>query len=285
MSKFLEDFTVFIKEKNINIYTVAEITGDNPPEVVEINPGNPCQNSYSVSKFFTLTALGFLWDEGKLNTDEKLTEILATYCPENMDPKWHEATVDMAIRHYCGLPEGYLDIDSLDSRTFGSDYLGYVLSCPVGDTTKYAYTDAEFYLLARVVTEKAGKHILEYLWEKLFTPLGFREVAWSCCPKNHPMGATGLYVRTEDMVKLAALYLNKGVHAGKRLLSQQWIDLVRERNYLFGAPGEGYGHGGMRGQNLIVLPKYNKALAWHGCHEEGEAIIQWLTEYLGKEND
>ncbi|MBE7056173.1 MAG: serine hydrolase [Ruminococcaceae bacterium] len=281
MSKLLNDFAEFVKENNVHIYTIAEAEGNNPPETVEINPGNPCQNSYSVSKFFTLTALGFLWDEGKVSLDEKITEILAPYCPPDMDTKWHQATVEMAIRHYCGLPEGYLDIDSLDSRTFGTDYLGYVLSCPVGDTTKYAYTDAEFYMLARVVSEKAGKNIYEYLWEKLFTPLGFSEVAWSCCPKHYPMGATGLYIKTEDMVKLGALYLNNGVYNGKKLLSEEWINLVREKKYLFDTPGEGYGHGGMRGQNLMVLPKYGRALAWHGFHEEGETLLKWLTEYLG----
>lgn len=283
MSKFLNSFADFVKSNNINIYTIAEITGSNEPELVKLVPCNPCQNSYSVSKFFTLTAVGLLWDEGRIELCHKLTDILADHCPTDMHPKWREATVEMAIRHRCGLPQGYLDIDCDDVSTFGKDYLAYVLSTPVGDTENYSYTDAEFYLLARAVTERAEKPICEYLWDKLFYKLGFKELAWSCCPMNHAMGATGLYIRTEDMVKLGGLYLNKGIYKGERLLSERWINTVIENGYLPGYSAGGYGHGGMLGQMLLVLPNHNRAVAWHGYHTDSEKVNKWITEYVEKE--
>lgn len=48
---------------------------------------------------------------------------------------------------------------------------------------------------------------------------------------GYPMGATGLYIRTQDMVKLGALYLRQGTYAGKRILSEHWTRLVLERGY------------------------------------------------------
>lgn len=283
MSKFLNDFSAFIKERNINVYTIAVAEGDGEAELVRFKECNPCQNSYSVSKFFTLTAIGLLCDEGVLSLDERITDILSAYCPKGMDEKWRSITVEMAIRHYCGLPEGYLDIDCGDVAEFGNDYLSYVLSTPVGDTNQYSYTDAEFYLLSRVVREKAHCPLTAYLWKKLFYPLGFGEVAWSTCPQNHAMGATGLYIRTEDMVKLGTLYLNKGIYGEKRILSEKWVDTVLEKGYLHGYYAGGYGHGGMRGQMLLVLPKQKRAVAWHGYHAESEAINAFLADYLERE--
>lgn len=280
MSEFLNELVAFIKKESINVYRVAEIYGDGAPVLVDLQECNPCQNSYSVSKFFTLTALGMIWDEGLIDLNEKVTEVLSPYCGEETCKKWGDVTVDMVIRHHCGLPEGYLDIDCDDATTFGSDYLAYVLNTPIGDTDKHVYTDAAYYLIGRMVAERAGKSLVAFLWERLFAKLGFKEVAWSCCPMNCAMGATGLYLRTEDMVKLGVVYLNKGLYGDRRLISEKWIDTVRERNYLSRYVGEGYGHGGMKGQMLAVLPELNCAVAWHGYHSENAAIKDWIDAYL-----
>ena len=70
MSRFLEDFSALFRARGWNIYRVTEIVGENAPETVTLSPCNACQNSYSVAKAFVVTAIGFLWDEGKLKLDE-----------------------------------------------------------------------------------------------------------------------------------------------------------------------------------------------------------------------
>jgi len=277
---FINAFSEFIRKSNINVYRVAVMTGDGKSQVEAFQACNPCQNSYSVSKFFTLTAIGLLWDEGLIGMEEKFSDIFGSLCPSDMPVEWNDRTVEMAILHHCGLPSGYLDIDSQNALEFGKDYLSYVLSTPLGDSTEYSYTDAEFYLLSRVVSIRSGKPMLEYLWEKLFVPLEFREVAWSSCPMNHPMGATGLYIRTEDMVKLGAVYLNKGWYNGYRILSEKWIDMMIKKEYLRPYTPYGYGHGGMRGQMLAVFPEHKFAVAWHGFHNQDEEIYEWIETFL-----
>ena len=279
-SDFIEKFSRYIEKNGINIFRVAVSSGDGEVEVRSFKECNPCQDSYSVAKFFTLTAIGLLWDDGLIRLDDKLVDIFGSLCPPNMPSSWNDRTIEMAIRHYTGLPGGYLDIDSQNPLEFGKDYLSYVLSTTLGDSSKYSYTDAEYYLLSRVVGILSRKPMLEYLWERLFLKLDFREVAWSCCPMNHPMGATGLYVRTEDMLKLGILYLNRGVYNGNRILSEDWIDLVTERELLKPVLESCYGHGGMLGQMLAVCPKHKLAIAWHGYTIEGKAVKEWVNEYL-----
>lgn len=282
-SSFINSLGNFIREQNINIYRIATVTSDGKIDVLTFKDCNPCQNSYSVSKFFTLTAIGLLWDEGLVRLDEKLSDIFTDLCPSDMPSEWKDRTVEMAILHHCGLPEGHLDIDVQNAVEFGEDYLAYVLSTPLKDPAIYSYTDAEFYLLARVVSIRSGKHMLKYLWEKLFGKLEFREMAWSCCPMNHPMGATGLYIRTEDMVKLGALYLNRGTYNGHRILSEEWIDTVVQKEYLRHYTRHAYGHGGMYGQMLAVFPRHDMAVAWHGFHNDAAAIENWIEESLNNE--
>jgi CubicO group peptidase (beta-lactamase class C family) len=271
MQNFLEEFYNFAKENNINVYRCAAVKGDGEPEAIKINGGNPCQNSYSAAKAFVVTAIGLLYDEGVLKTDEYICDILAEYCPENMSPLWRKITVDMALRHHLGLPGGFLDIDTHDANTFGFDYLGHALSYPIKEPDEFVYTDAAFYILGRVAAAKAGKPLMAYLWEKLFFPLECREVAWSCCPQGYIMGATGLYIRTIDMVKLGAVYLNNGTYKGKRILSEEWVKTVIDNGYELKSCGGGkaYGKGGMRGQKMMVVPAQNRVVAWLGCGDNG----------------
>ena len=122
-----------------------------------------------------------------------------------------------------------------------------------------------------------------FCWENIFLPLGFREAAWSCCPKGHAMGATGLYIRCEDMVKIGAVYLNGGEYLGKRIVSEEWVKKVLDRQYEFAPNGikDAYSKGGMNGQNLIVIPQSNRVVAWHGFSRSDSKgdLHRWVVDY------
>ena len=284
MSRFLDDFVAYVRQRGMNVYRVTEIVGQNVPETVTLTPCNACQNSYSVAKAFVVTAIGFLNDDGKLSTAECVTDILGSLCPENMDTRWHNVTVHMAMRHFCGLAGGFLDIDAQDSTDFGTDYLQYMLTEPLLRDPQVAsvYTDAAYYLLSRVVEIKAGEPLDTFLWNRLFSPLGFREVAWSRCPQGHPMGATGLYLYTEDMAKLGALYRDGGIWQGNRLLSAAWVETVLREGYELRSRevGRVYGKGGMHGQMLMVVPECDRVVAWHGFLRGGaKELAEWVAKY------
>lgn len=267
MSELLNYAVEQAKKLGGTFYKITEIR-DGKTQTVTLNPGNACQNSYSVAKAFTTTAIGMLWDDGLLSTDEKIVDIFADEVPEDMDPAWQAMTVHHLLTHTCGFPVGYLDIDAMDPNTLGTpDYLGYLFRTKLnyvpgqGD----AYSDAAFYALSRVVSKKTGEKLDDYLWPRLFYPLGFREVSWSACPYGYSMGATGLYIYTEDMVKLGQLYLQGGEYNGKRLLSEAWVETVKTRGYEFHnlKAGKAYGKGGAFGQMLLFMPEENASMAWH----------------------
>ena len=247
-------------------------------------PTNACQNSYSVAKAFVVTAIGILYDRGLIKPEDRITEILREECPADVDPRWHEITVHDALLHRLGLPGGFLDIDTHKAEEFGHDYLTYMFRYPFDHEPRIqrSYTDGAYYMLARIVEKKAGMPIDNFLWDTLFYPLGFQEMAWSRCPMGHPMGATGLYIRTVDMVKLGQVYLNGGTYGDTRIISEEWVKLTLENGYELNKMKENsYGKGGMNGQQLWVFPEKNHVIAWHGHHRHNADLHQWVLDYKG----
>ena len=279
MKDFLDKLAKCCEENNYSIYRIAALNGETEEtEHIDLRRMNACMNSYSVAKAYTMTAIGMLVDDGRLSLDEKITDILAGEYTDVADERWHDVTVDMALSHRVGLPKGFLDIDAVDPLTFGEDYLAYTLQQTLDfkPGTDSVYTDAAYYLLARVVDKRANMSLDTFLWKRLFTPLAFREVAWSRCPLGHAMGATGQYVRTDDMVKLGALYLNEGKWKGQQIISEEWVQTALERGYELHKTGYGdsYGKGGMFGQMLLVVPEKKRVVAWHGFGVKAVEMIK-----------
>ena len=287
MSRFTDHISEFIKSQRYSIYNFAEIHNGIESEVC-ITPANPCQNSYSVAKVFTVSAIGLLFDKGLISTSDKIMDILSDQIPtgivRKVDQRWWDVSIDDALLHKIGLAKNFLDIDCLDPTQFGEDYLSYVLCAPFEcpPCTERIYTDASYYLLARVVEKKVRMPLDTFLWKNLLYPLAIREAAFTKCPKGHAMGATGLYIRTLDMARLGALYLGGGEYNGKRILSEEWVTTVLKRGYELRLGGycEGYCKGGMRGQMLYIFPKQNRVIAWHGYgFKQKDELLYFISQY------
>lgn len=286
MSDFLKAFADFLNDREHHIHRIAEYCEGGDIEQMEFSPATPCQNIYSIAKLFTDAAVGLLVDRGLLSTDDKVVESLGELCPASYNSLWKNTTVHMLLKHFVGLPGGFMDIDCLDANDFGDDYLAYVMNYPLRQDhgTQRSYTDASHYILSCIVENRVGMPLDNFLWKELFKPLAFRDAAWSHCPRGHVIGSTGLHLRVEDMIKLGAVYLQGGVWRGKRLLSERWVETVVERQYEFSRIGIGdiYKKGGMLGQNLMVIPEQKRVVAWQAASGQGqEDITEFFRRYLG----
>lgn len=266
---------------HLNLYDIALYTPQGV-RACRLQPCSKCLNSYSVAKLFVVTALGMLWDEGKIRMSDPIHRYIDI--PAGAPDGWHRATLEHAVTHRLGFDEGFLDIDTEDASEYPEDYLSVVFSHPLPHEpgTHEQYSDAAYYLLSRVVSAVSGEKLDAFLRRRLLTPMKFREAAWSCCPLGHPVGATGLYIGAEDMVKIAALYLEGGVWQGERLLSREWTEMAIERGYEIHPYGESglIGKGGMCGQAAVFSRDKRFALAWH-AHERREPMKK-LEAYLGR---
>ena len=261
------------EDNGLNVYFLSVADKEYNIEKEEVIPANPNCNCYSVAKAFTVTAIGLLYDQGKLSMNSYITDILYKYLPVDIDEKWKKVTIHDLLLHQVGFGCGMLDIDCEDASLYpNNDYLKMVLSTRLKyePGTIHQYTDAAYYLLSRVIYEVSGMDIEELLRYLLMNKMRFKEVAWSKCPFGHSIAATGLYIRTEDMAKLGILYLNKGIWKDERILSEEWINMVLSNGYEFKKVKNGwYGKGGMRGQFLVFNMEIGKAIA---CHSYDDSV-------------
>lgn len=275
------DYKARIRSQNLNVYFVSEGDRDYHIRTQKITPANPCCNCYSVAKAFTVTALGMLFDKGLLTPQTRLMDILSPFRPLDMNERWDKVTLHHVLLHRVGFGNGLLDIDAEDASQYPTtDYLRMVLSSPLPHEPGqvHQYTDAAYYLLSRVVAAVSGMDLADLLRPTLMETMQYKEMAWSTCPQGYSMGATGLYLRTEDMVKLGILYLNGGEWHGTRIISREWVNMVLENGYEFGNIGQGwYGKGGMRGQMLMFNPERGLAVACHS-YENNLSISPLMPE-------
>lgn len=263
---------------NISVYSADGISN------ASINGGNPCQNCYSVTKVYCVTAIGMLYDEGKIKTTDTIGQIfadeIAAYGVDTA--KWADITVHDVMKHKAGFTQGgFLDIDSQDATKWDSqDYLKLVLEAELDGKKGYKYTDGAYYLISRIVTKLSGQGLDEFLAERLFNKTNCREYAFACCPQGYPIGATGLYIRSEDVTKLGRIYLDGGKYNGQQIISKEWVDTVLERGYELNKSGEGYAKGGMRGQNLYINFEKNVSVAWHSYADN--SLGETLHAYIAK---
>ena len=284
----LEALVKVAEDEDLPVYRISVYDSEGL-KTETVNASNPCQNCYSVAKLYCVTAIGMLYDEGKIKTSDTIGSIFADELEAyGIDPtKWNKVTIHDVMRHRAGFEHGLLDIDAEDSTKWGSqDYLKLVLSEPLvyEPGEKSVYTDAAFYLISRVVTKISGEKLDDFLAARLFKYTECREFAFSKCPEGYPIGATGLYIRSADVAKLGHIYLNGGKYGDVQIISQEWIDTVIENGYELHSSGDGYSKGGMRGQNIYINFEKNIAVAWHSYDPNGETgvLSDTLHSFIGK---
>lgn len=280
--RLLPELVNIAKEDGCKVYNITEICDGNI-ETAVIREEIRCHNTYSIAKLFTCTCIGILQDKGKLDVDDKIFPLLEKKFPVSFDPKWKDVTLAEVMTHRVGFGSDVLDIDSYNSAEWERDYLTRVLSqeLPGRPNPQFKYTDATFYLASRIVSEVSGEKLNHFMIRELLEPLHFSEYAFSTDPEGYPIGATGMYISTEDQAKLGLLYVQDGIYDGKRILSKEFIDEAFERTfelYPLDKEGNAFGKGGMNGQMLYMNRKTKRVVSIHSFRANVDALVKYILE-------
>ena len=257
-----------LERENINVFRLVLMDRDGAFETADRLPTTPCHDCYSISKAVTATAVGILQDRGLISVSDSLERYfdLRAYDRE----AWRRVKVEHLLTHTMGIERGSLF--EADRYTVPSeDWVDWILRQPLpyAPGQHYAYSNSTFYLLSVVVEKVAGCTLHDFLRRELFTPMGIRDYAWETCPMGHTMGATGLYLSTEDLARFCRLYLCGGLWEGDRLLSGDWCGRVHagpEGSYYGGftvGRNGRYFVAGAYQQFEIIAPDRGAVLAGH----------------------
>ena len=123
-----------------------------------------------------------------------------------------------------------------------------------------------------------GQTVFDFLTPRLFEPLGIENAVWDKSPQGINLGGYGLHIRTEDVVKLGLLYLQKGKWRGKQIVPADWVAAATTRQTSNGSnPNSDWDQGycyqfwrsrhnafrgdGAAGQFCIVMPDEDTVVA------------------------
>ncbi len=273
-----------LTHRAFHVYDMAILTEKGLQEAV-LEPCGRLNNSYSIAKLFINTAIGMLVDEGKLRLEDKITDLLRPQLLFPYDSRWDAVSLRHALSHSMGIDAGCFDVDRDDPATYPTtDYLHYIFAHPPVylPGTHPLYTDVPHYLLSRVISQITQRPADEMIRERIGIPLQFSPCAWQRCPQGYTIGSSGAFVRAQDLVKLAGLYLNRGEFFGQRFLSESWVKLAEANRWdLYPLrQGDFIGKAGINGQMLVYSRHYNLALAWHGFEPNEKALRNAILEVV-----
>ena len=231
---------------------------------------------YSHSKSFTSTAVGFLVDDGRLDLDERVVDLLPDSLPGTLSDNLRQ----LRVRDLLTMNMGADRTDAERDDTAG-DWVKAILANGFQHApgTRFKYDSAATHLLAAIVERRSGKRLMDFLRERLFVPLGMTSPWSTTSPMGIACGGWGMNMTTRDIAVFGQFLLQKGVWEGQRLLSEDWISLAtskqtRSKDIVVGAKAigvgddwaQGYGfqfwrcqHGAFRadgasGQLTVVFP-------------------------------
>jgi CubicO group peptidase (beta-lactamase class C family) len=233
---------------------------------------------YSITKALTSVLAGDLIAEGKISLDSSVKDVIGRYRPD-----LKEAVADkdkVKLRNVLNMTTGlYYDFKPPNDPIYyeAADRLTLAATTkPLLEPGKvFQYMDVNPILATAMLSSAAGEKLEDYAEAKVFKPLGMKHYAWTRADeKGLVSGGWGLRLRPVDMARLGLLALQRGQWEGKQVAPAAWMKAMTSgestrffgyywwvNNILEGGVEGGdqpeFDTMGFKGQNIVVLPKYN----------------------------
>jgi serine-type D-Ala-D-Ala carboxypeptidase len=211
----------------------------------------------SLSKVIgTTTAVEILYDRKKLDLDAPVVK----YIPEFAGTPGHEKIlVRHLLTHSSGLNSREAPWQHAKDRQQIMDLL-YKMPVDWAPGTKVLYSDYNMMLMGEIVYRISGQRLDHFLAKNVFGPLRMEDTGYNPPEKlldlippteqddvfRHVLvhgvvhdknafvmggvsGHAGLFSSASDLAKFAQMYLNGGTYGGKRIISEETIDLFMQR--------------------------------------------------------
>lgn len=220
-SAVIKEYIEKIKaDKTLNMHSIMILRGDKV--IYECCFGGHDMTvpkmTFSACKSITSIAIGMLIDDGKLSLSDRAVDFF-----DDINIIDRLRTEDITVRDLLTMRTGVVfnEAEAMVTTNWVKAYFASASSGKRGET--FDYNSLNTYILSAIVYKASGKHLMEFLSERLFAPLGITDVAWEKCPMGIEKGGWGLYIRPEDMAKIGILVMNGGVWKGKRIVSQRYL--------------------------------------------------------------
>ncbi len=162
---------------------------------------------YSLSKSFTSACVGVAVGDGLLTTDTKIVDIFPTDAPQNPSERLSKMTLSDVLSMQTGHEKCHLD-RMIASRSSIKTFLEQDTVYEPGTT--FVYSTGGTMMAGAAVTAVTGVPLDQYLYERIFKPLGLQKPLWDKSPDGICYGGVGLHVTADEILEFAKLLLDGG---------------------------------------------------------------------------
>lgn len=162
--------------------------------------------------------------------------------------------------------------------------------------TVFNYNGGCTQMLAAIVKKSSGLGIDEFVNQNIFQPLGIKTFEWVKRKDGIPIAASGLRMRSRDLLKFGLLYLNSGNYNGVQIIPQSLVIEAQSLQFQI-EPGVGYGFqiwiptdiingeplttveaNGNGGQVIAINKKYNMVVVITAGHYNKKDMTWWTAD-------
>ncbi len=250
----------------------------------------------SVTKTVTSVLIGIATTRGEFpSLDTPILKFFDESKVANVDDRKRRVTIRHLLTMSSGIDwsEGKYDdpANSCSLMEASADWIQFVIDRPMAEEpgTHFNYNSGGTELLAHIFRTATGQDIEEYAAKHLFAPLGIERFFWKRTPWGLPDTEGGLYLRRQDLAKIAYLFHQNGVWDGQQIVSTDWVKAsiapsitVSEKLgiqygykwwlYPYGKddPRLTFAGSGFGGQMPIVIPDYDIVMVFTGWNILGD---------------
>ena len=207
-------------------------------------------NSFSIAKSITSTLVGAALKDGYIKSlDDPVTRYIRTLRGSAYD----DVTVRQLLTMTSGVKwnEDYTDVNSDVARMYaqppdpGFDMtVSYVRKLPreAPPGTKWVYKTSETNLVGVLVADATGKHLADYLSEKIWRAYGMeRDADWMIDDVGHEQGGCCLAMTLRDYGRFGQFILDGARVNGQPIVPGNWL-ADATRTQVSTGTGTGYGY-------------------------------------------
>lgn len=182
-------------------------------------------NIKSASKSVLAAVTGAALGAGVIqDLDQPIATWLADRFPSNPDPRLNRITIEHLLTMQAGL-------QSTSGANYGAwvssrDWVRYALAQPfVSEPGKgLVYSTGTSHLLSALLTRAAGESTRALTRRLLADPLDISVPEWPADPQGIYFGGNDMNLSPEALLKIGELYRNDGLHQGRRVLPETWVE-------------------------------------------------------------
>lgn len=209
-------------------------------------------NVKSVTKSVQSALVGIAIDDGLLDLDDRVAELLPSYfapLPDGADLGWANwikttdelrrgITLRDILTMRSSLSGSDLDDTYVALMAHAPDQVVFSAQLPMDGPpgTTFRYNTANAMLVNGIIAASTGMSPLAFAQERLFGPIGGKIARWQTDQMGLEIGGAELHLAADDMARFALLYLGRGEFADQRIVSAGFVDASLAKQVEFGSP-------------------------------------------------